>query len=392
MPDRREDMTILVVERLADVPRASWDACAGADNPFLCYDFLEALESSGCISRPTGWAPRHMVIRDLSGDLLACAPLYLKDHSAGEYIFDQGWAEAYQRAGGAYYPKLLSAVPFTPVTGPRLLVRPDLPDTLQTHLKRRLAEAMKDLAVTASLSSVHVNFIPEGAVSDLQDAGFLPRENLQYHWNNNNYEDYSNFLDDLSSRKRKALKKERRQVAEAGLYIERLTGTAITSAHWDAMYGFYQDTSARKWGQTYLNRETFRLIGERLADRVLLVMASRGDRIIAGALNLIGRDTLYGRYWGCCEDVRSLHFELCYHQAIEFAIERGLKRVEAGAQGEHKIARGYLPTLTHSAHFITDPGLRAAVAEFLDQERPAVRQHLKRLMTESPYRQSPDTV
>jgi len=392
MPDGRENLTISVVEGLAQVPSAAWDACAGGDNPFLSHAFLSALEDSASVSQQNGWAPRHVVIRDVSGEVLACAPVYLKGHSAGEYVFDHGWAEAYQRAGGSYYPKLLSAVPFTPVTGSRLLVRGDLPPPVQTQLKRQLADAFLGLTAGAKLSSVHVNFIPDDDANVLHEAGFLPRLGLQYHWNNNKYGDYSDFLDELTSRKRKALNKERRAVAQAGLCIERLTGAAISPAHWDAMYGFYLDTGARKWGQPYLNRKAFRMIGERMADRVLLVMAKRGDSTIAGALNLIGSDALYGRYWGCSEDVRFLHFELCYHQSVEFAIERGLARVEAGAQGEHKIARGYLPTLTHSAHFITDPGLREAVAGFLDLERRAVRHEFNVLMEESPYRQSPDTV
>lgn len=392
MPDGSEEFSVSIVDSLAQVPGGAWDACAGGDNPFLCHDFLSALEHSGCVSAQNGWAPRHVVVRDVAGDVLACAPAYLKGHSAGEYVFDHGWAEAYQRAGGSYYPKLLTAVPFTPVTGPRLLVRSDLNAAVQTRLKHQLAGALKGLTDQADLSSAHANFVPETDLHVLHEAGFLHRLGLQYHWNNNDYSDYSDFLDELSSRKRKALNKERRAVDQADLCIERLTGPAITSAHWDAMYGFYQDTGARKWGQPYLNREAFRLMGERMADRVLLVMAKRGDAIIAGALNLIGSEALYGRYWGCSDDVRYLHFELCYHQSIEFAIERGLKRVEAGAQGEHKIARGYLPTLTHSAHYITNPGLREAVAGFLDHEKRAVRHEFGILMEESPYRKGPDTV
>lgn len=392
MPDGCEDLAISIVEDLAEVPRPAWDACAGDLNPFLSHDFLSALEDSGCVSAQNGWAARHVVIRDLSGDVLACAPVYLKGHSAGEYVFDHGWAEAYQRAGGAYYPKLLSAVPFTPVTGPRLLARTDLSSALQTRLKRQLADALVGLTDQAGLSSSHVNFVPEDDLKVLREAGFLHRLGLQYHWNNNDYGDYSDFLSELTSRKRKALNKERREVAGADLCIERLTGAAITPAHWDAMYGFYQDTGARKWGRPYLNREAFRMIGERMAEQVLLVMAKRGDTYIAGALNLIGGDALYGRYWGCSQDVRYLHFELCYHQSIEFAIERGLKRVEAGAQGEHKIARGYLPTLTHSAHYIANEGLREAVAGFLDHEKRAVRHEFSVLMEESPYRTGPDAL
>ena len=391
MPDGHETFTAHVVERLADVPHDAWDACAGAENPFVSFDFLSCLEDSGSAAPATGWTPRHIIVKDnATGQVLACAPVYLKTHSMGEYVFDWGWAEAYERAGGKYYPKLLCAVPFTPATGPRLLVRGDLPQPLQTELKRLLADTLAKLAERAAISSIHVNFIGDGDAQVLHEANFIPRIGLQYHWKNNDYRSFNDFLNELSSRKRKAIKRERRAIREAGLRIEHLSGDAITQAHWDAMFAFYQDTGSRKWGRPYLNREFFRLLGERLKDRVLLVIAKRphDDTVIAGALNLIGTDALYGRYWGCSEDVAFLHFELCYHQAIEAAIERGLTRVEAGAQGEHKIARGYLPVFTRSAHYITDPGLRDAVAGFCANERRAVEHEFKILMTESPYRQT----
>jgi hypothetical protein len=393
MPDGPETFSPQVLERLADVPRAAWDACAGDENPFVSFDFLSCLEDSGSAAPATGWTPRHIVVKDnATGQILACAPVYLKTHSMGEYVFDWGWAEAYERAGGAYYPKLLCAVPFTPATGPRLLVRGDLPQPLQTELKRLLADTLAGLAERAGVSSFHVNFITDGDAHVLHEALFLPRIGLQYHWKNNAYQSFDDFLNELSSRKRKAIKRERRAVIEAGLSIERLSGSAITEAHWDAMFAFYQDTGSRKWGRPYLNREFFRLLGERLKDRVLLVIAKRphDDAIIAGAFNLIGADALYGRYWGCAEDVAFLHFELCYHQAIEAAIERGLSRVEAGAQGEHKIARGYLPVFTRSAHFIADAGLRDAVAGFCASERRAIEHEFQILVKESPYRQTSD--
>jgi len=377
-----------VVEGLAQVSPTAWDACAGMDNPFLSFAFLSALEDAGCVIRKNGWTPRHVLIKDADGSLLACAPLYLKGNSMGEYVFDWGWAEAYERAGGAYYPKLVSGVPFTPVTGPRLLVRGDLSPALSASLKRQLVGAMAGAAQGAGLSSLHVNFIPGDDAQVFKDAGYLSRTGLQYHWDNRGYGTYDDFLAQLSSRKRKTLKKERRTATEDGaIHIERLRGDAITTLHWDALFEFYVDTSTRKWGQPYLNRAFFQLLGERMADRVLLVMAMRDGEIIAGALNLIGTDALYGRYWGCREDVRYLHFEVCYHQAIDAAIELGLSRVEAGAQGEHKIARGYLPTVTHSAHFIPDKGFRQAVAQFLDHEQRAIMHEHELLLQESPYRQ-----
>ncbi len=380
-----------IKERLSDISPGAWDACAGADNPFLSHTFLGCLEDSGSVSMETGWAPKHVVIRDAHGEVLACAPLYLKSHSLGEYVFDWNWAEAFERAGGRYYPKLLCAVPFTPATGPRLLVRKDLPEPLTRQLKTRLAQTMASLAQAAHLSGVHANFIPEHDIEIFEAAGFTHRLSIQYHWTNNNYQSFDDFLDDLSSRKRKAIKKERREVHNADLTIERLSAHAITQEHWDAMYDFYLDTSTRKWGHPYLNRAFFHLLGERACERVLLVMAKRNGTYIAGALNLIGTEALYGRYWGCAEEIRYLHFEVCYHQAIEAAIQMGLTRVEAGAQGEHKIARGYLPQFTHSAHAIVDNGLRGAVQDFLKHEKRTIRHELDDLMRQSPFRKRNET-
>jgi len=389
MPDGCEHIEVSVAQSLAGVDPRQWDACAGGANPFLSYAFLSTLEDTGCVSLKTGWAPRHILIQDDKNTLLACAPLYLKGNSMGEYVFDWGWAEAFERSGGRYYPKLVSAVPFTPVTGPRLLVKNDLPEPLSQILKRQLIDAMADVAVGADLSSLHVNFFLREDASLFEDANYLPRIGLQYHWENRDYATFDDFLAQLSSRKRKAVKKERRNATmDTNITIERLTGDAIRPQHWDELFAFYMDTSARKWGRPYLNRDFFTLLGERMADKILLVMANRDDQIIAGALNLIGADTLYGRYWGCKENIPGLHFEVCYHQAIEAAIDMKLSRVEAGAQGEHKIARGYLPTLTHSAHFIPDPKFRVAVAEFLHHERRSIEHEHQLLMEESPYRQS----
>jgi len=389
MPDGHEHINISLVETIGAISPDQWDGCAGPANPFVSHAFLSSLEESGCVRADTGWAARHVLIQDDGGALLAAAPMYLKGNSMGEYVFDWGWAEAYERAGGRYYPKLLSGVPFTPVTGPRLLVQGDVPPSLAFNLKRQLAQTMSEAVQGAKLSSLHVNFIPTDDVQVFADAGYLARTGLQYHWQNQGYGRYDDFLAQLSSRKRKALKKERRAASEGtGLRLEHLSGTDIQTRHWDALYGFYRDTSNRKWGQAYLNRDFFELLGQRMADKVVLVMALRGDDIVAGALNLVGDDALYGRYWGCKEEIPFLHFEVCYHQAIDIAIERGLARVEAGAQGEHKIARGYLPQVTHSAHFIPDTNFRAGVSAFLDRERTAIAHERQILLAESPYRQS----
>ena len=366
---------------IADVGASSWDACVPGPerNPFVRYDFLKALEESGCVGPRTGWTPCHLSVRDEGGAVAGVMPLYLKSHSQGEYVFDHGWAEAYARAGGEYYPKLQAAIPFTPVTGPRLLSREAAPRSL-------LARGAAAFCDQVGASSVHVTFPSETDWSGLGAHGFLQRQDQQYWWRNAGYGSFDDFLGALSSGRRKTIRRERRE-AQAGLEIIALTGSDLTEAHWDAFYGFYMDTGARKWGRPYLNRRFFSLIGERMADEVLLVMARRGGRWIAGALNFIGSHALYGRNWGAVEDVPFLHFELCYYQAIEHAIARGLDRVEAGAQGEHKIARGYLPSPVYSAHYIADPALRAPVARYLAEERAHVEHDMRVLETEySPFK------
>ncbi len=378
---------IEVHQRIADIGRGAWDACAGAypANPFITFDFLDILEESGCVGARMGWAPTHLTIADEAGAPAAAMPLYVKSHSQGEYIFDHGWAEAYESAGGRYYPKLVSASPFSPVTGPRLMVRPDLD---LEGARRLLLLGGLELCRRLGASGLGVNFPNEDEWRFMGDQGMLLRQNQQYHWLNAGYATFDDFLAALSSGRRKTIRRERRE-ASSGLDIQRLSGPDITEDHWDAFFAFYMDTGSRKWGRPYLNRRFFSLLGERMADQVLLVMALRGGRPIAGALNLIGADCLFGRNWGCLEDVPFLHFELCYYQAIELAIERGLARVEAGAQGQHKISRGYLPSPVYSAHHIADPALRGPVARFLSEERRAVRGEMDWLAEEfSPFRKS----
>ncbi len=372
---------------IADIGREAWDACNAtsdyADNPFTSFDFLHALEESGCVAPRAGWGAQHLSAEDETGGIAGVMPLYLKSHSQGEYVFDHAWADAYQRAGGRYYPKLQCAVPFSPVTGPRLITRQDGPR--EAAANALLAGALT-LCDRLNASSLHVTFPLESEWRRLGDAGLLLRQDQQYHWFNQGYATFEDFLAALSSGRRKTIRRERRD-AQAGLEIFALTGADLKEEHWDAFFGFYLDTGGRKWGRPYLNRLFFSLIGERMADKILLIMARRGDRWIAGALNLIGGDALFGRNWGCVEDVPFLHFELCYYRAIEEAIARGLKRVEAGAQGQHKIARGYLPSPVYSAHFIADKALRTPVARYLDQERPAVEAEMAYLAAEfSPFK------
>jgi len=376
------DITLRAISSLSGVDRAAWDAVANppgeAFDPFLCWDFLEALEASGCASDDTGWSPRHIIAEDKNGALLGALPLYAKAHSYGEYVFDHAWADAYERAGGRYYPKLLSAIPFTPATGRRLL-SPD------PAIRRALAEAAISLTGQWGVSGWHVNFPGEQDAAELDGLDLMARIDRQFVWFNDGYEIYSDFLAALSSRKRKALKKERAQ-AQDGLEIVSLTGNALAPAHWDVFFACYQETGSRKWGSPYLNREFFDLVHQRMADKILMVMAKLDGRFVAAALNFIGSEALYGRYWGSLVDKPSLHFELCYHRAIDFAIERGLARVEAGAQGEHKLARGYRPVEVRSAHFIADPGLRHALAEYLERERAAVRAEIAATEDELPYK------
>ncbi|HKY83050.1 MAG TPA: GNAT family N-acetyltransferase [Sphingobium sp.] len=363
---------------VADLPRDEWDACAGGANPFMSWDFLAALERSGSVGPGTGWQPLPLLIDGADGRIAAAAPLYGKSHSQGEYVFDHGWADAWERAGGSYYPKIQLASPFSPVPGPRLLLR-------DRALAPALIAGIETLVERNNLSSAHASFVDADQVSLFEAAGWLIREDNQFHWTNRGYRDFSDFLSTLSSAKRKNIRKERARAVE-GLEIVHLTGGALTEAHWDAFWHFYQDTGSRKWGRPYLTRSFFSMLSESMADRVLLVLAKRAGVPIAGALNLIGGDALYGRYWGCIEDVPHLHFELCYYQAIDIAIARGLSRVEAGAQGGHKLARGYAPEPTYSAHFIPDPAFRAAVADFLDAERAGVQRDRAWLSERAPFR------
>jgi hypothetical protein len=374
MADGGERLSVRVVEKLADVPAAQWDACAGPENPFLSHAFLEALEASGSATARTGWLPQHLLLED-GARLLGAVPLYLKSHSYGEYVFDHGWAAALERAGGRYYPKLQACVPFTPATGPRLLLHPEA----GRDCAGLMVAALVEVARRHKVSSLHVTFPTEAECELLGTAGFLPRIGRQFHWENRGYRDFDDFLEALTSRKRKQIRRERRDAMADGIEIETLTGAALEKRHWDAFYRFYMSTSDRKWGSAYLTRAFFDLLGARMADRVALVMAKKDGRYVAGALNLIGADTLYGRNWGCLGDFPFLHFEACYYRAIDFAIARGLKRVEAGAQGQHKIQRGYLPCATYSAHWIRDPGFKRAVEDFLVRERHAVEHEMDAL-------------
>lgn len=374
-------LTARIVDRLETMSAAAWDACAGADNPFVSHAFLNALETSGSVGRGTGWLPQHLVLEDDAGDLKAVAPLYVKGHSQGEYVFDHGWAEAYERAGGRYYPKLQLAVPFSPVPGPRLLVKPSADDAV---MRSALIGALTSTVEKSGLSSLHITFCTGEEAAELAEHGYLHRLGCQYHWHNDGYGSFDDFLATLSSRKRKAIRKERASVA--GIDVRALSGDDLKPAHWDAFFDFYMDTGSRKWGRPYLTRAFFDAIHGTLRDKIVLVMAFRDGMPIAGALNLRGTDALYGRNWGCVEDVPNLHFECCYYQAIDYAIQHGLKRVEAGAQGEHKIQRGYLPVETHSAHWITDTNFRDAVADYLDRERRVMRNEMQELGTLSPFR------
>jgi len=366
---------------IAEVDATEWDACAGSDNPFVSHAFLSALEDSGSANARTGWLPQHAVLRAEDGRITAVAPMYAKSHSYGEYVFDHGWANALERVGVSYYPKLQVAVPFSPVPGPRLLRHPNSRVPISV-----LANALQQACDTHKLSSVHVTFCTEEEWSGLGEAGWLRRIGMQFHWENAGYASFDDFLGALSSRKRKILRRERRDANAAGLTFHALSGAEITEAHWDAFYRFYHSTVDRKWGSAYLTRKFFSLLGERLGERVVLMYAENAGRPVAGALNLAGSEALYGRNWGCRGDWPFLHFELCYYRAIDWAIEHGLQRVEAGAQGRHKIQRGYMPKPTFSAHWISHPGLRRAVGNFLDEERSGIRREMAALAEESPFR------
>jgi predicted N-acyltransferase len=373
---------------LRGIDPADWDACAcpearsgRAIDPFTTYRFLKALEDSGSVGAGSGWDPHYLTAQQ-SGQFIACAPLYGKNHSQGEYMFDHNFAQAFERSGGRYYPKLQIAVPFTPATGRRFLTRPGF----EVQGMSALVQGAVQIASDNDLSSIHATFCTEAEALAGAEMGLLPRTSQQYHWSNDGYADWDDFLAALSSRKRKTLRKERLTAQAFGGEIVQLTGDQIEPRHWDAFWEFYQDTGARKWGQPYLTRKFFDIAQERLRDDILLVFAMRDGVPVAGALNIIGRDTLYGRYWGCAENHPCLHFEICYYQAIDYAIAHDMKRVEAGAQGEHKLARGYLPVTTHSLHWFGDAGFRNAVADYLDAERTAVDNEIEILTSYGPFK------
>jgi uncharacterized protein len=411
------EITLEAVPSVGDILAEEWDACANpgplsrplsgdrepnhlngvaanaacADpksyyNPFVSHAFFSAAEASNSACARTGWGPRHLLAR-VDGRILGIAPCYLKSHSQGEYVFDRGWADAYERAGGRYYPKLQCSVPFTPATGPRLLIRDDAD---RKQIGSALASGLVALCGVSKASSAHVTFAREAEWKLLAGHGFLQRTDQQFHWRNQGFGTFDDFLATLNSRHRKAIKRERREAVAADVRIHWLTGKDITEDAWDAFFAFYMETGSRKWGRPYLTRSFFSLIGESMAEDVLLVMAKRSGRWIAGAINFIGSETLFGRNWGAIEHHPFLHFEVCYYQAIDFAIKRGLKTVEAGAQGEHKIARGYLPQTTYSAHYIADPGLRHAIADYLKRERAYVAEAGRELTGYGPFRKTGD--
>jgi uncharacterized protein len=389
MDDQPIEITLL--GSLSEVDPHAWDACACPEvadggrprDPFTTHRYLKALEDSRSVGTGSGWQPRYLVART-GGEVVACAPLYAKSHSQGEYIFDHNWAHAYERAGGRYYPKLQIAVPFTPATGRRFLVRPGH----EEMGRAALVQGTVQFADENRLSSVHVTFCTEAEAEAGARMGLLHRVTQQFHWENRGYADFDAFLADLSSRKRKNIRRERATAAEFGGDIVALTGDAIEPVHWDHFWRFYQDTGARKWGTPYLTRGFFDRAQETLRDDMLLVLAIRNGRPVAGALNFIGRDTLYGRYWGCSEDHPCLHFELCYYRAIDYAITHAMARVEAGAQGAHKLARGYLPSETHSLHWFRDEGFSEAVERYLDAERAAVDEEIEVLTSYGPFRKT----
>ena len=385
MPDGGEPVTIKVASSMTEIDAAAWDACAGDDNPFVSHAFLLTLEDSGAVTRDTGWLPQHLVIEDEAGDMLGAVPGYLKSHSYGEYVFDWGWADAFEKAGGDYYPKLQASVPFSPVTGPRLLTRlgPN-----QDHTRSLLLAGLTELARKHEISSFHVTFCTKSEWNLMGDAGLLQRVGQQFHWHNRGYQTFDDFLTALSSRKRKMVRKEREVANSGGIEIEILTGDALHDRHMEAFYQFYLNTVDRKWANAYLNREFFHMLRARLADRIALVMASVDGEPVAGALNLIGTDTLYGRNWGAARPFKGLYFEACFYRAIEFAIDHGLARVEAGAQGPHKISRGYVPSPTYSAHWIRNRGFRDAIENFLDRERPMMKEEMAALTHYAPYRKN----
>jgi uncharacterized protein len=390
------EITLEAVSSIGQIAAEEWNACANpaqcpdsspaglkrSYNPFVSHAFFSALEASGSATARTGWGARHLIARR-DGVIAGIVPCYLKSHSQGEYVFDRGWADAYERAGGSYYPKLQASVPFTPATGPRLLVRDGVD---RNEISSALARGLMGLCQATEASSAHVTFAREAEWKLLADHGFLQRTDQQFHWRNEDYRSFDDFLATLNSRHRKAIKRERREAVVNGITIHALNGSDITEEAWDSFFAFYMETGSRKWGRPYLTRSFFSLIGETMANDVLLIMARRNNRWVAGAINFVGSDTLFGRNWGAIEHHPFLHFEVCYYQAIEYAITRGLKTVEAGAQGEHKIARGYLPQTTYSAHFIADPGLRHAIKDYLKRERAYVAEMGRELSEAGPFR------
>ncbi|EJC66195.1 hypothetical protein Rleg5DRAFT_1903 [Rhizobium leguminosarum bv. viciae WSM1455] len=386
-----DELSIRVERSFTAISPESWSRLSGASktcaaiayNPFVSHAFLSSLEESGSADAETGWLGHHLLLETERGELIGALPGYLKNHSQGEYVFDHGWADAFERAGGRYYPKLQCSIPFTPATGPRLLVAEGLQ---RLPIQSAIAESLKEVVSRLGISSAHITFVPDEEIGVFEMDGYLHRTDQQFHFINDGYANHEEFLETLASRKRKALRKERRAALENGISIDWLTGSDLTERIWDQFFKFYMDTGGRKWGRPYLTRKFYSLIGERMADDILLVMAKRDGRYIAGAINFIGGDTLYGRHWGCIEDHPFLHFEVCYHQAIDFALSKGLKRVEAGAQGEHKLARGYLPVTTHSAHYVAHAGLRRAIGDYLARERADVEQMSELLTEHSPFR------
>ena len=395
------EITLKVVNTIGDVPAAAWDACANPQcavqdtpqdasktasshdyNPFISHNFLSSLELSGSVRNRAGWQPMHLVA-EAQGAVLGVVPCYAKSHSQGEYVFDHGWADAYERAGGDYYPKLQVAVPFTPAQGRRLLVRPG---ENADAVRNALADSLADICKRSNASSVHVTFLTEEEWQMLGSRGYLQRTHRQFHWLNDGYESFDAFLAALSSRKRKTIRRERADALANGITVDWLTGSDLTESVWDTFFDFYMNTGSRKWGRPYLTRSFYSIVAEKMRDKILLVMAKRNGRYIAGAINFIGSDTLFGRHWGCIEQHAFLHFEICYYQAIQYAIEYKLGRVEAGAGGSHKLTRGYMPMTTYSAHYIDDARLRRAIADFLTHERAHVEAEIEDYAEAAPFR------
>jgi len=387
MNDKRPD-SIVVENSIENIGKKNWNNCANHEalsyNPFVSYEFLNALEKSNSVNGDSGWYTSFFVAKDKDDKIIGCTPAYLKNNSSGEYVFDYSWAEAYQRAGRSYYPKLQISIPFTPVSTPKLLTK----DQNDIDTKVFMLQAIEDFCSEHAISSAHLTFLNEKELNTLQNKKWLIRTDQQFHWFNDNYNDFNDFLSDLSSRKRKNIKKERDEANKNGLVIETLNHKEIQEFHWDEFYKFYIDTSMRKWGQPYLNRDFFSLIGQTLSENILLIMVKNNNKYIAGALNFIGGDTIYGRNWGCIEDHKNLHFEVCYYRAIDFAINNKLKKVEAGAQGAHKISRGYQPSKTFSAHWIKDIDFFEAISNYLKDERVYIQENIEKLNEYIPFKKN----